>query len=140
MALHDRSRSDLPSTDPASDAPRDARMEVLIGDLLFSGVVISASLLLTGLLWNAVKTGRLRLDYTIEGRDLYRFALKELREVLTTPKPRLILNLGVVVLMFTPFLRVVTSVLYFAVVERSLKYTLIAGVVLAILAYSLLLR
>jgi len=42
--------------------------------------------------------------------------------------------------MLTPFVRVLTSVFYFAFVERNWKYTLFTGFVLGLLTYSLFLR
>jgi uncharacterized membrane protein len=42
--------------------------------------------------------------------------------------------------MFTPYLRVAASAVYFALVERNLKYTLFTLFVFAVLTYSLFLR
>jgi len=47
------------------------------------------------------------------------------------------MNVGLAVLMLTPYARVLASVLYFALVERSAKYTIFTGFVLAVLTYSL---
>jgi uncharacterized membrane protein len=129
------------SRELVSTPRKDSHMEEIIGGILFTGVVISAALLLTGLIWNTIETGKLGFDYTIQGQDLYQFALKDIKGVFTGPlKPQLLLNLGVITLMFTPFLRVAISVLYFAAVQRSFKYALITGIVLVVLAYSLLMR
>jgi uncharacterized membrane protein len=42
--------------------------------------------------------------------------------------------------MFTPYVRVLASLFYFAVVARNWKYTLFTGFVLTVLTYSLFLR
>ena len=54
--------------------------------------------------------------------------------------PRLLVILGVAVLLFTPFLRVLASVVFFAAVERNWKYTVFTSFVLIVLTYSLLMR
>jgi uncharacterized membrane protein len=55
-------------------------------------------------------------------------------------RPRVLINMGIAVLMLTPFVRVLASVFYFALVERNWKYTLFTGFVLCVLTYSLFLR
>jgi uncharacterized membrane protein len=60
---------------------------------------------------------------------------------LATPalRPRLLVNLGIGVLLLTPYVRVLASLVYFATVERDPKYALFTAFVLAVLTYSLLL-
>ena len=55
-------------------------------------------------------------------------------------RPRVMVNMGMAVLMLTPFVRVLASVFYFALVERNWKYTLFTGFVLGVLTYTLFLR
>ena len=55
-------------------------------------------------------------------------------------QPRLLINLGIALLMLTPYVRVLASTFYFALAERNPKYTLFTGFVLAVLTYSLFLR
>ncbi|MGZ3606158.1 MAG: DUF1634 domain-containing protein, partial [Thermodesulfobacteriota bacterium] len=55
-------------------------------------------------------------------------------------RPRVMINMGIAVLMLTPFVRVLASVFYFAFAERNWKYTLFTGFVLGVLTYSLFLR
>jgi len=55
-------------------------------------------------------------------------------------RPRLLVNLGLVVLLLTPYARVLASMLYFALVERNRKYTAFTTFVLLTLTYSLFLR
>ena len=52
-------------------------------------------------------------------------------------KPTALINFGLLVLIFTPILRVIVAILSF-VLERDLKYTLVASGVLAVLIFSLL--
>jgi uncharacterized membrane protein len=44
--------------------------------------------------------------------------------------------MGIGVLMLTPFVRVLASVVYFAFVEHNWKYTLFTAFVLSVLTYS----
>jgi uncharacterized membrane protein len=130
-----------PNAHTASPQREDGMIERLIGDLLLMGVVVSAALLVTGVLWNTLMTGHPGLDYTIQGQNLFRFAEMDMSAILTQHlQPKLMLNMGVVVLLFTPFLRVAASVLYFALTEGNWKYSLITASVFAMLAYSLLLH
>jgi uncharacterized membrane protein len=55
-------------------------------------------------------------------------------------RSRLFINSGIVVLLLTPYVRVLASMLYFAAVEHNLKYTLFTGFVFSVLTYSLFLR
>jgi len=51
--------------------------------------------------------------------------------------PRRLVNLGIGVLMLTPYLRVLTSLLYF-LASRDWKYSVFTSVVLLVLTYSML--
>ena len=116
-------------------------MEILIGYILLVGVLLSMALLIIGLVWHWATTGHLRLEYPIMGMNLFEFVQLSLRQIASgTIHPRLMVNLGIAVVMFTPYVRVLASMLYFALVERNLKYTLFTGFVLSVLTYSLFLR
>ena len=116
-------------------------MESLIGYILLVGVLLSMALLVIGLAWHWVKTGHLRLEYPIMGMNLFEFVQLSLRQIASgTIHPRLMVNLGIAVVMFTPYVRVLASMLYFALAERNRKYTLFTGFVLSILTYSLFLQ
>lgn len=116
-------------------------METLIGFLLLGGVLLSLAFLLSGLTWQWVTTGCLGLDYTIAGMNVFQFVVADVRQLASASvRPRLLLNLGIGVLLLTPYARVLASMFYFAVVERNWKYTLFTGFVLCVLSYSLFLR
>jgi uncharacterized membrane protein len=116
-------------------------MEILIGSLLSGGVVLSIAFLLLGLTWQWVMTGRLGLNYTIAGMNVFQFVVADVCQLASTSvRPRLLLNLGIAVLLLASYARVLASMFYFAFVERNWKYTLFTGFVLCILSYSLFLR
>ncbi len=118
-----------------------AAIEVWIGYVLLGGVVASAALIIVGLLWGWLKTGRLGADYTIARMNLFEFVVADFRQVLAGDlRPRLLVNLGIAALLLTPYLRVLVSLLFFSMVEHNWKYSVFTGLVLAVLTYSLFLR
>ncbi len=116
-------------------------METMVGYILQVGVMISAALLVAGYAWRFLATGHLGFDYTIAGMNLYDFAMLEVRQVAEGAfRPRLLVSLGIVVLLLTPLVRVLASMVFFAVVARNLKYALFTLFVLTVLVHSLLVR
>ena len=116
-------------------------MEILVGYVLFCGLVLSMLLIVSGLIWRWALTGHLGFDYSIAGRDLFNFAVNEVRAVTNDGfRPRRLINLGFLCLMLTPYARVLASMAYFAVAARNWKYTVFTGIVSCILTYSLFLR
>jgi uncharacterized membrane protein len=112
-------------------------MEVLIGYLLLAGVLASSALLLIGLAWHWAATGRLGDEYAVAGMNVFQFVVADARQALAGDmRPRLLVSLGIAVLILTPYVRVLASMLYFAFVTRNWKYTLFT----AVLTYSLFLR
>ena len=116
-------------------------METLIGYILFGGVLLSVALLAIGFIWRWVRSGNLQFQYTVAGMNFFEFVLSSLRQMASHDlRPRVLVNMGIAVLMLTPFVRVLASVFYFVLVERNWKYTLFTGFVLCVLTYSLFLR
>jgi len=121
------------------DAPLD--MESLVGYILLTGVLLSVAFLAVGFAWRWARVGNLRFEHSIAGMNFFEFILSTLRQMTSRPlRPRLFLNMGIAILMLTPFVRVLASVFYFAFAERNWKYTLFTGFVLSVLIYSLFLR
>jgi uncharacterized membrane protein len=124
---------------PAS--PIGHAIEAWIGTSLLSGVLASAAFLLAGLSWRWAATGSPQFDYVLPRTNILNFAREEL--ILSMQggiRPRLLLNFGLVILLFTPYMRVLLSLIYFCFIERNWKYTVFTGIVFAVLTYSLLLR
>ena len=131
----------LEQKEGARDQLLQARMEMMVGYVLQAGVVISGLLLAAGLLWRFIATGHLGFDFTLSGMNLYEFLVHDVHTALSgAARPRLLISLGILVLLITPYVRVLSSMVYFAVVERNCKYTLFTGFVFAVLTYSLFLR
>ncbi len=141
-----------PSNGRGPNAPAPARteadllaehhpMETVVGYILQVGVVLSIALLTVGLGWRWLTTGHFAIEYSIRGVNLFQFVVQDLR--LTAERafrPRLFVSLGIAVLLLTPYIRVLASMVLFAVVERNAKYTAFTGFVLLVLTYTLFLR
>jgi uncharacterized membrane protein len=116
-------------------------MDVLVGYILLIGVLVSVGLIIAGTLWNLLIAHRLASLFTISGENYFGFMVSSLRQLFNGPiLPQLLISLGIGTLMFTPYLRVAASVIYFAFVARNVKYTIFTLVVFSILTYSLFLR
>jgi uncharacterized membrane protein len=127
-------------TVPTPEEARQEKMDTLIGYILQIGVLLSLVLIAAGLFWTWLRKGRLELDYRITGMNLFEFVANELRLAVDgAVQPRLLVNLGIITLMLTPFVRVAASVVYFLAVLKNWKYTLFTTIVLAVLTYSLFL-
>lgn len=122
------------------DEQREWKMETLIGYVLLIGVLLSVLLILSGVIWHWVATGRLQSDYTIPRENLFEFVASVVGGIGAGFTPRLLMSLGIAVLMLVPYTRVLASVLFFALIERNWKYVVFTGVVLTVLSYSLFLR
>jgi uncharacterized membrane protein len=113
-------------------------MESMVEYILLGGVSLSVALVIGGLVWHWTATGQLQFEYPIGGMDLARFISSDLQQLVAGPiHPRYLINLGIAVLILTPYVRILASVLYFAFVARNWKYALFTAVVLGVLTYSL---
>ncbi len=116
-------------------------MESLVGTILLTGVLLSVALLAISFVWRWMRVGNLRFEHSIVGMNFFEFLSSTLGQMTSRAfRPRLFLNLGIGVLMLTPFARVLASVFYFAFAEHNWKYTLFTAFVLSVLTYSLFLR
>ncbi|MGZ3514476.1 MAG: DUF1634 domain-containing protein [Thermodesulfobacteriota bacterium] len=130
-----------PANSGKAKTRRHFDMEILIGYILLVGVLLSVALLAIGFIWRWERSGNLRFQHTIVGMNFFEFVLTSIRQVTSHElRPRVMINMGIAVLMLTPFVRVLASVFYFAFAERNWKYTLFTGFVLGVLTYSLFLR
>ena len=126
---------------PTEEQESQGNMEVLVGYILLAGVIVSVGLILIGTLWNWVEVGSLSSTFTIAGENYFTFLMSDLAQLFSGElNSHLLISLGIASLMFTPFLRVLASMLYFAFSAHNWKYTAFTLFVFAVLSYSLLLR
>jgi uncharacterized membrane protein len=120
---------------------RQFKMDLMIGYLLLIGVGLSLAQIAVGLCWNLLRTGHFWLDYQLGGTNLFEFALAEVRSTARGQVgPRTLVDGGIATLMFTPYLRVLASMLYFMFALKNWKYSLFTAIVLGVLTFSLFLR
>jgi uncharacterized membrane protein len=115
-------------------------MDTIIGVTLQVGVLLSLVLIATGLVWHRLKWGTFewQLDYKLPATTVFGFLVADVEEATGEPaRPRMLVNLGIAVLMLTPYVRVLMSMLYFTFVERNRKYAVFTAFVLAMLTYGL---
>ena len=135
------SLSSSPTVESSATEARQLEMDVLVGYILLGGVLLSMALITAGLLWKYIQSGGVRLEYELAGMNLFQFVVSEIHlTALGQVRPRLLINMGIVVLMLTPFFRVLASVVYFLVVLKNWKYTVFTLCVLLVLTGSLFLR
>ncbi len=122
-------------------AAKEMKMDVLVGTILLGGVLLSMILVVIGLCWKWTHTGSVSENYQLKGMNLIQLVLQEIHlAVHGALRPRLFITSGIVVLMLTPYLRVIASVGYFSAILKNWKYTLFTAIVLIVLTYSLFLR
>jgi uncharacterized membrane protein len=116
-------------------------MDAVVGYILLIGVLISLVLVVAALIWRWIDTHSLAFDYKITGMNLFALVLAEIRlAVQGAFRPRLLLSLGIAMLMLTPYIRVLASMVYFIAALKNWKYSLFTAIVLLTLTYSLFLR
>nr|BBH92698.1 hypothetical protein KTA_08970 [Thermogemmatispora argillosa] len=110
----------------------DAQAANVIGWILQGGVLVSAAIIVAGVIWLFLQPGG------PAATSVARFphSLADLALGLLQGQAVALIVLGLVVLIATPVLRVATSIIAFAL-ERDFRYVLITLVVLLILLYSL---
>ena len=117
---------------------RRVDVEAIVGYTLTAGVLTSLVLIAAGLAWHWIVRGSLQFDYTLPGTSVADFLRADVEQAALTPaRPRLLVNWGIAVLMLTPYIRVLASMIYFAAVEHDWKYTVFTGFVLGTLTYSM---
>ena len=120
----------------ASMADKDRRLrqaELAISHVLRGGVVLSAAIILLGVIWFY-----LQMAMTGQATLTYPHSVIEVAQELAQGDPLALVTLGLLILLLTPILRVAISILIFAL-ERDWLYTVITLIVLLILLISLLL-
>src|SRR4030042_2186487 len=105
------------STHPPEGTPsgRHFDMESLVGYILLTGVLLSVALLVVGFVWRWMRVGSLRFEHSIVGMNFFEFLLSTLQQLSSQAfRPRLFLNMGISVLILTPFLRLLVFVFLFS--------------------------
>jgi len=118
----------------------ESKFERIIGYILISGVAISLLLEVIGIVLYYHSYGQFKIledqALFIHGRNFFNFLLELVRSEHIRQKAILLMTLGIAILMLTPYVRVILSVIHFAR-EKNVKYVLITLFVLVLLTISL---
>lgn len=115
----------------------DLRMELIIGNLLRAGVLLSATVVVIGGIIYVARHGRTIADYrTFRGELSPLRTLTGIIQGALQPSGRGIIQFGLLLLIATPVARVIFSAIGFAR-ERDYLYVAFTLAVLAVLTYSL---
>jgi len=113
--------------------------EPFIAATLRLGTWLSLSLLALGIAWCAF-TNQFWAQPDLHGTNVLQLLTAELHAARSGgPWPTILLHVGIAILLLIPFVRVVASTWYFAVVERRGAYALLTSTVAIVLAYILFL-
>ena len=116
----------------------DHRIEVILGNLLRSGVMISATVVLCGACIYLFRHAHQPADYRIFHGEPSDFrTIRGVIQSVISGHGRGLIQLGLLLLIATPIARVAFSIVGFAL-ERDRMYVAFTLIVLAILLYSLL--
>jgi uncharacterized membrane protein len=130
-----------PTAESTGKSTLEFDMDLLLGYTLLVCLLVSLALVLAALIWKWELAGNVQFDYQLSGMNFFQLTLHELGLAAKGAlRPRVVLTLGILMLMLTPFIRVLVSMVYFMVALRNWKYTLFTAFVLLTLTYSLFLR
>jgi len=117
---------------------RDRRIEVILGNLLRTGVLISAAVVLLGACIYLSRHSHEPADYRVfRGEPSEYRTIPGVIQSVINGRGRGIIQLGLLLLIATPIARVAFSIVGFAI-EGDRMYVAFTVIVLAILLYSLL--
>jgi uncharacterized membrane protein len=121
----------------------ETKLETIVSYLLIVGVVVSVILEAIGITLYYGTYGNVQVSQNqavfIKGMDFFAFIIYQTQHLLGTQNALLFMTLGLIILILTPYIRAITSVIYFAW-EKHYKYVLITLFVLIVLTVSLTLH
>ena len=121
----------------------ESKLETVISYMLIIGVTTSLLLELAGIFFLWRLYGRLDISQDssmfIRGRDFFSFIFQQIATKQSAGPGIVLMTAGIIVLILTPYIRLVASVVYFAV-EKNIKYVVITLFVLIVVTLSLALH
>jgi len=127
-----------------SKASGEEKLDLVISYILIVGVIASVLIEVAGIFGYYYTRHDLAIvftpEFTLRGTDFFTYSAQTVQGVLGGMwTPVSVLAFGLVLLMITPYLRVLASVVYFAL-ARNIKYLSITLFVLIVLTASLMLH
>jgi len=121
----------------------ETKLEVIVGYLLIIGVVSSVVLEAIGIALFYGTYGNTQVSqnqaFFIRGENFFAFIIEQTQHLFGSQNALLFMTLGLIILLLTPYIRAITSVVYFGW-ERNRKYVAITLFVLIVLTVSLALH
>jgi uncharacterized membrane protein len=121
----------------------ESKLETGISYLLITGVMVSLILEIIGIIILYHSFGHLAISQDagmyIQGHDFFSFIYQQFQGKHAAGSATLFMTAGIIVLILTPYIRVIASVIYFGW-EKNIKYVLITLFVLAVVTVSLALH
>jgi len=121
----------------------ETKLELIVSYLLITGVLTSVIFEVIGIALYYGTYGNVLVSHNpsvfISGENFFALFIQQIQQLFGTQNAIAYMTLGIVILMLTPFVRAVTSVLYFTW-ERNWKYVAITLFVLVVLTVSLALH
>jgi uncharacterized membrane protein len=125
----------------------ETKLETAISYLLICGVIISVLLISIGIALYYGETGNLHIptdpaknpSVFIRGDNFFAYTIGVFEHLFGSQNALVFVTVGLAVLILTPYVRAIASVLYFAL-EKNLRYVLITLFVLIVLTVSLALH
>jgi len=109
----------------------DEHMEQIVGNLLRAGVVLAATVVAAGGIWYLAVAGSTPVAY-----QHFHAGPSRIRTIAQLPGPLLVIEIGLLLLIFTPVARVAFALAAFYL-ERDRVYIAVTLIVLLILLYSI---
>ena len=121
----------------------ESKLEAIISILLAVGVIVSVVLEVIGIALYFGAYGNVEVSESsnvfITGENFFAFIVKEIQGIFMSENALLFMTLGIIVLILTPYIRAITSCIYFGW-EKNGRYVLITLFVIVVLTISLLLH
>ena len=121
----------------------ESKLEAIISILLAAGVIVSVVLEVIGIALYFGAYGNVEVSESsnvfITGENFFAFIVKEIQGIFMSENALLFMTLGIIVLILTPYIRAITSCIYFGW-EKNGRYVLITLFVIVVLTISLILH
>ncbi len=122
---------------------RESRLETIIGILLIVGVVLSVSFEIIGIILYFGAYGNATVSEApgvhIASANFFAFIYQTFQNLFVSQNALLFLTSGIIILILTPYIRAITSLVYFTW-EKNQPYILITLFVIIVLTISLALH
>jgi uncharacterized membrane protein len=124
-------------------ADKENRLEAIISVLLIVGVILSVLFEVIGIILYFGAYGNVAVSESsnvmVVGENFFAFTYRTLQNLFVSENSLLFLTLGIIILILTPYIRAITSFVYFAW-EKNRPYVIITLFVIVVLTLSLALH